>query len=229
MTTCNVVKKLALGVALSGLFAWQAGATIAYNFPGNLQGSQPDGTYTLGNEFQVTTPITVTALGAFDPNRAAFNSAVDVAIYSITLSGTSISSISLATPVAIFSGSQSVFDGSTAIQAIAPVTLGVGTYMVVANNYGIAGAFQDYNQYWQQPPGASQVSPNTIPGVTFTSVGYWNTGSGWNYDPVGNSTPRYGAGNFVVVPEAGGFALAGVALLGLVYVGRCYRQKLQLA
>ena len=38
--------------------------------------------------------------------------------------------------------------------------------------------------------------------------------------------PRYGAGNadFAPVPEAAGFALAGVGLLGLVYVGRCYRQ-----
>jgi len=85
---------------------------------------------------------------------------------------------------------------------------------------------------------ATTITANTFGGtVTYVPGGnYYNLFSGTpsfptTYDQVPNAGPigRYGAGTFAPVPEAAGFALAGVGLLGLVYVGRCYRQKLQLA
>jgi hypothetical protein len=251
MTTCNLMKKLVLGVALSGLFAWQASAIVAYTFPTSLPGTQPDGPYSLGNEFTVTTPIQVTALGAFDPNGASFGTVgVDVAIYSIILSGTSVTGGSLVTPVVNFSGTQTLLPGtSTAMQNITAVPLQAGTYMVVANNYGGSGALQDYNPAWAlgsypgspASSGVNGATANNAYGVTFVPGGGYfqpsgplsqSLGGGFGYDNYFSvAAPRYGAGNFdfTPVPEAAGFALAGIALLGLVYVGRCYRIKLQLA
>jgi hypothetical protein len=248
MTTCNVVKKLALGVALSGLFAWQASATMAYNYPSGLVGNQPDGPWSLGNVFTVNTPITVNALGAFEPVNGFSSQGVSVAIYSINLDGTALTGGSLVTSVADFTGTPTPLAGSTAVQNITPVTLQDGTYMVVANNYG-SGMSVDYNQFWQKT-GASLISANLGSAVTFSSNGYAETtrglggsiDNGWFYDPSGpginggygqpiDTTPRYAAGNFeytfTPVPEAAGFTLAGVGLLGLVYVGRCYRLKLK--
>jgi hypothetical protein len=252
MKTLTSVKKLALGLALGGLFAWQAGATLAYNFPTVLSGAQPDnGPFSLGNVFTVSAPIEVTALGAFDPGGASFGAVgVDVAIYSITLSGTSLTGGSLVTPVVTFSGTQTLLPGtSTAMTGITPVTLAAGTYMVVANNYGAAGALQDYNPAWANGTypgnpshtGVNGASANDAFGVTFLPGAGYNQNSGtltpslsgsWSYDDFfAGSAPRYAAGNFdfTPVPEAAGFALAAVALLGLVYVGRAYSQKLKLA
>jgi hypothetical protein len=252
MKKLTSVKKLALGLAIGGLFAWQAGATLAYNFPTTLPGAQPDnGPYSLGNEFTVTAPISVTALGAFDPAGASFGAVgVDVAIYSITLSGTAITGGSLVTPVVNFSGTQTLLPGtSTAMTDITPVTLGAGTYMVVANNYGAAGALQDYNPAWANgsypsspsSTGVNGASANNAYGVTFVPGGGYfqnssplnpSLGAGYGYDNLfAGSAPRYAAGNFdfTPVPEAAGFALAGIAMLGLVYIGRAYSQKLKVA
>ena len=57
----------------------------------------------------------------------------------------------------------------------------------------------------------------TLTGLTF---GNWGT-----------PEPTFGAGTFefTPVPEAAGFAVAGVALLGIVYIGRCYTQRRKLA
>jgi len=249
MKTFNVMKKLALGVALTGLFVWQAGAIVAYNYPSTLAAAQPDpGPYSLGDVFAVTTPISVTALGAFDPSGASFGPVgVEVAIYNIT---TGVVGGTLVTPVVSFSGTQSLLPStSTAMTAINPVTLGPGIYMVVANNYGAAGALQDYNPAWENgtyPGSPSHTGPNGASandayGVIFVpGGGYFQSssalgstlGGSWTFDNYyALSAPRYGAGNFdfTAVPEAASFALAAVALLGLVYVGRAYSQKLKLA
>ncbi len=147
MTTCNAVKKLALGVVLCGLFAWQASATLAYNFPGPTgagaaPGNQTDGPYTEGTVFTVnSSPVVVDALGVIDPGGVAFSSPVEVAIYSVVLDlrpRTIITDASLVSPVATFNpGLQTLSPGTeTAIQSISPVSLGVGTYMIVAENVG---------------------------------------------------------------------------------------------
>jgi hypothetical protein len=148
-----------------------------------------------------------------------------------------------------FSGSYIPLLGtSTAMQDITPVTLGAGTYMVVANNYGVGGALADYNPYYDLP--TSQISANSAYGVTFTANGYYlgNGNSlnniaypgdgplptsfigGWNASNVGQ-TPEFGAGNFefTAVPEPSSFAIAGVALLGLVCIGRCNLRRHKLA
>jgi hypothetical protein len=244
MKTLISVKKLALGLALGGLFAWQAGATVAYTTPPGLPGTQQDGPYTLADVFTPSSSIVVDALGAFTAN-GNFSGTVDVAIYAVTSLGGSVSG-SLISPVAAFNGS---YTPGTVFQSIAPVTLAANsTYMVVANNYGgVNGAAENYNPAWDPANGgiypSNPVHTGSNPlitanGLTFSQIGYYS-GSGalgstlnLNGDTFWTAGgPHYGAGNFdfTPVPEAAGFALAGVALLGLVYAGRVYSQKLKLA
>jgi hypothetical protein len=242
MKTLTSVKKLALGLAIGGLFAWQAGATLAYSIPVGQQGSQPDGPYALGDLFTISSGISVDALGAFTPN-GSFSSPVEVAIYSITMNGQSIGSSSLVTPVLTFDGS---YSPGVALQSLgSPVNLAAGTYMVVANNQGGGGGVVDYNPAWNSvnAPNPAHTGINSMTaasGINFSQNGYFtSTGplTGLfpttfgldNYWTAGG--PHYGAGNFdfTPVPEAAGFALAGIAMLGLVYVGRAYSQKLKVA
>ena len=264
MKTCNAVKKLALVMALSSLVLSGARgqSTIAYNYPAGILGNQPNGPWALGNEFSVTTPIQVTALGAFDPSDAAFgNGGVEVAIYSVALgataldpqSGTTAPILNSGTMVVgqvLFSGSYTPLPGtSTVMQNITPVTLELGTYIVVANNYGLGGALDDFNPYYDP----SLISANNDYGVTFTANGYYQgNGSppnslnyanvpgygtlltsftgGWNALNVGEP-PEFAAGNFEfsAVPEPSSLAIAGVALLGLVCVGRSNLRRHKLA
>ena len=81
MTTCNAVKKLALGVVLSGLFAWQANAVLVYTSTttlGNQGATGVNGPWALGLDFTVNTPGYVTQIGVFDSldNGVGFGSAV---------------------------------------------------------------------------------------------------------------------------------------------------------
>jgi hypothetical protein len=89
MTTCNAMKKLALGVAFSCLVAFQANAIIAYyDNPRGTYGNQGGGNYVLGLEFTVgSTPITVNTLGAFDNGQNGWASQITVAMYQVTLGG----------------------------------------------------------------------------------------------------------------------------------------------
>ena len=244
MKSLTSVKKLALVLAVGGLFAGQAGATLAYTTPTGLPGTQGDGPYTLGDVFTTSSAISVDALGAFTPS-GGFSGTVDVAIYAVTISGNSLVSSSLISPVVTFSGSSAP---GTVLQAITPFTLQANsTYMVVANNMGGSGASVDYNPAWDPAnggiynthPASTGINPLIAAGgLTFSQLGFFSANGPLtaslslgvdNYWTAGG--PHYGAGNFdfVPVPEAAGFALAGVALLGLVYVGRVYTQKLKLA
>lgn len=237
------MKKLALSVALTGMFVWQANAILAYTTPTGLAGTQQGGVYALGDVFTISSAITVDALGAFTPN-GIFSSPIDVAIYSVTMNGNSIQGSALVTPVVSFDGT---YAPGTALQTIANTVLGPGTYMVVANNYGVGGGAVDYNPAWDPANGASPGNPSdagsnplvAANGLTFSLTGYFTeTGTltggfptTFGADPFWTlGGPHYGAGNFdfVPVPEAAGFTMAGIALLGLVYVGRAYSQKLKL-
>lgn len=243
MKTLASVKKLALGLALGGLFAWQAGATVAYNNPTtvNVGNIQTPSAWVLGNEFNVNSTISVTAVGAFDYQANGFGgSDVQVAIYQLSdgiwnqVAGTFHDFTGTA-------GSQSYYVGSSAFNTLStPVDLGVGTYAVVAANIGTSvnpdwnwnlGAGGPGTTFQNTTTAISMTSPNFAFYQSGTSLG--PTLSGVSYGAWGAPNPTFGAGtfdfNFTPVPEAAGFALAGVALLGLVYVGRAYSQKLKVA
>jgi hypothetical protein len=243
MKTWNSVKVIG-GVAVATLLMGaQAQAIVAYNFPANLPGNQAAGPFSLGTVFDVNSPIAVGKLGAFDPGGAEFAGAgVQVGIYRVTLSGNNLSLGTLVTPVATFVGAQTLLqNSSTVMQDITRTTLGAGTYMVVANNYGVGGSLVNYNPYYDGgPSGPNAASANPAYGVTFTGTAFFNSSgslastiNGWSYDGTGQyytgtpEAPRYGAGNFdfTPVPEAATFGVAGVGLLGLVYIGRYVRVR----
>jgi hypothetical protein len=95
-----------------------------------------------------------------------------------------------------------------------------GIYAIVASGYGTAA----------NPYITGHTTFNALDGTVsaggLTKVGASLPGTFSSPTFDGN---MYGAGTFAVVPEATDFALAAVALLGLVYVGRLYSQKLKLA
>ena len=241
--------RILAGVAVAALLvAAQVQATIAYNFSSTLAGNQVDGPFSLGTVFNVTTPVNINELGAFDNGANGIGGVgIDVAIYQITLSGNNISSGSLVVNPVSFSGTaESLLAGtSTRVSSIPQVALGAGTYMVVANHYGPTGSERDYNPYFPTTSGPNLASANPAFGVTFAG-GYFNTsgslswgstlpaGNGWVYDTANYSgspsDPRYAAGNFdfTPVPEVAHFAMAGVGLLGLVYIGRYARLRRKL-
>ena len=240
MKTYSLMKKLALGLAVAGLMAHQAGAVTytAYNLPSGLAGNQsPGGPFSLGNLFTVNSPIQVTALGAFNPSGTFGSGGVSVAIYSVSIDGgNNITSSSVAVNAVNFSGAQAVAGGTqTSFSPVTPVTLADGTYLVVANNYGQTGAAINYNPVSDV---SNAMGADSGHGVVSSQAGYYSTSAnlnplGWSYDNPGTggatSPPRYGAGDFqynlVAVPETATFATASVALLGLVYVGRCGLRK----
>jgi len=247
MKTLNSLRLIG-GVAIVTLLAAsQASAVIAYNFGSGLVGNQQGGPFSLGTVFNVSAPVSIDKLGAFDSGGNGIGggaTGIDVAIYKVTIGGGNVlGSGSLVVPSYKFTGtSESLAPGtSTRVASISPITLGAGTYMVVANHYGAGGSEVDYNPYYPpgSPTGANATSANPAFGVTFGG-GYFNANSslswggtlagGWTYDSYYTgtpSTPRYAAGNFdfTPVPEVGQFAMAGVGLLGLVYVGRYARLR----
>lgn len=199
----------------------------------------------LGALFTVNSPIFVTQLGTFDNpanGSGTFGGTISVAIYSVTLSGNNITGGSLVvSPVSFLTGSAgTLLSGTdTRLKDIADVQLVSGTYMVVANHYGTAaGTEMPWNMYYEVTSpiipggGPPYASANTGGGLLGWPNGdyYMNSPASWGSSlPAGWTfvsdayTPRWTGGNFdfVPVPEAGAFAMAGVGLLGFVYVGRC--------
>jgi hypothetical protein len=254
MRTSNSLKIIG-GVAVAALLvAAQAQATIAYDFPTvNANQNYPSGSLSLGEIFTVNSSINVNQLAAYDNpanGSGIFGGPVSVAIYSVALSGQNITGGSLAVNPLTFSTANpgTLISGTTTReQALSsPVTLGAGTYMIVANNYGGAAGTENNWNRGIPPGGASSPWPsaNTGGGLVTYGANYYYvgnipmgaslpTGASWNYDAVSNPGntwhPRYMAGNFdfnlSVIPEVPQFAMVGVGLLGLVYIGRYARLR----
>jgi hypothetical protein len=234
MSISKSMKTLA-GVAVATLLvASQAQAIIAYSYPTTMVGNQSGGPYILGNEFVVNSPISVTAVGAFE-SGGSLGATVPVALYQ--LSGTTWNQVG--GTYESFSGTVGTLVGNNArFQNLAsPVTLNAGTYAIVAANYGAPGAMNWNNNV---SPVGGPITFNTGAGA-ITMAGpsvsaFWASGStlgptlsgvnegNWEYP-----NPTFAGAtfdfNFTPVPEVAHFALAGVGLLGLVYVGRYARLR----
>jgi hypothetical protein len=227
-------------IALSCLVSWQANAVIAYSTPttlnsGNLQSGGP---FILGNMFSVNSPINVTAIGAYDRSQNGFSGlGVQVAIYSLSGSTWSLVSGTLQS----FLGSQpgGSYVGDSSFKSITPVSLALGTYAIVAANYGTSG-----NQNWNANLGVGNTPrvefQNTSTAISMTgpNSAFYGSGatlpgtlSGLTSGSRGTPYPSFGAGNFdfTPVPEASEFAVIGVGVLGLLYLGRAYLLRFRLA
>jgi hypothetical protein len=213
---------------------------IAFNTPTTTVGNQPSGPNILGEVFTVNTPIQVTELGAFENSAqgGGFVAPVQVAIYNFN-------SQQLVSGIDTFSGNTPSTAGTLApnssfsFKPVNPVTLGPGTYMVVAAGYsGVGGPYEvNYNARYDGNGSSTRVTFNTGGGAI--SFGYAN---GNNYftttantgmqfpttvSGAGFANPRYAGPSFefTPVPEVAAFGAAGVGLLGLVYIARYARQR----
>lgn len=219
MKPFKTIKNLFVAAAMASALTWEASAIIAYQNAAGNYGNQPGGPYVLGLQFTVgAAPLNVVQLGAFDNNQDGWTTPVTVAIYdfnlqsivgsSVTFSGTSGASLGTL-------GS----DGGSRFLPVTPFTLTAGgVYMVVAAGYGGSGEL-NYNAQGLSNPYLTQ-DPAIIVGNN-----YYAGGSSLAFPASldGTPYPRYGAGTFeFAVPEASQFAMAGIGLLGLVYIGRAY-------
>jgi hypothetical protein len=249
MKTNNSVRIIGATVVTVLLAATQAQAIIAFNFP-NLDANQNYASaLSLGEIFTVNSSIYVNRLAAYDdPSNGlgTFGGPVSVAIYSISLSGNTINSGTLAVnPLTFQTGDAGTLlaGTTTTYKDISPVQLIPGTYMIVASGYS-GGGEANWNQGSTGGP-TGLLTANTGGGLVSYGQNYyatanltWNSslpnvpsGSSpnWVYDivsdPLDNFRPRYMAGNFdfTPVPEVATFGAAAVGLLGLVYAARHVR------
>ena len=219
MITKNLLKPV---TALAALFALSAQGVIVYNNPGNQIGNeQVPAPLTLGMDFQVN-PISggyVTAMGAFDNGLDGFASPITVGIFDVG------SGLPVAGTVVTLFGAEPLSGSSRMLTVGSPVFLGAGVYSVVASSYGNIGGFErNYNSVNVGSPGAPSFNNG---GGALTMLGHRESIAGGFSMPgssffSGGANPAFGAGtfDFTPVPEAEAFALAGVALLGIVYIGR---------
>jgi hypothetical protein len=231
MRTFNGIKKLTLAVVVSGLAAWQATAVIVYDNSGcigNVSLSGGPGPYAVGHDFTVITAGYVNAVGVFDAANNVgggfvgdgFVGTVQVAIYSVDPGGATGSLIP--GTLMSFTGTAGILTGSTRFLTIAPVLLSPGTYSIVAANLGGTTGDDLWSYFW---PGGAPPAFNSVGGGLAVGPSRYVASGSMVYPTLSSPTLGVGAGSFdfeFAVPEASEFALAGVGLLGLVYIGRCY-------
>jgi hypothetical protein len=252
MRTWNSLKIIGAVAVATLLATAPACAIVAYNFPGAgdpggaLAGNETvAGPLLLGNMFVVNNQISVTAVGAFvapNINDGLLGASVPVAIYA--LSGTTWSQVPNTSFT--FSPGTAPTIGSAAFQTISPVTLQPGTYAIVAANYGngSAGALSWDANYWalggsvgqhatfQTQSGAISVPAGNYAFINLDGLSTLPTTlptlipGNWGNDP---TVPAWAGGTFefdlTPVPEATAFGVAGVGVLGLVYIGRYARLR----
>ena len=164
-------------------------------------------------EFNVTSPVHVVGLGAFDSGLLSQlkgwdgSSGVTVGIFNRTTQSLVGSSV-------LFTGSNGTQVNGDAFLP-ASVTLPGGRYSVVASNicaYNDGGDPESHPARRTVPAGQSlsSAAEDHIGGSTFT---YPTNGDG-------GPTNRYDAGTFIVTPEPASFLLAGLGAVGLCVVAR---------
>jgi hypothetical protein len=199
-------------------------AIVAYNFPSTLAGNETsDGAVVVGNQFQVNSPISVTAVGAFNDvnNGNTFNGTIQVAIYDLS------TGLQVPFTSASFSGTSPGTQVGTAwFQDLgSPVTLNPGTYAIVGANYGnpaeplwwVGNPHTDTVTFQSASAAISMDAPtggvelgSTLP-ATYSPLVF-------KTDP----TPSYAGATFefTAVPEVANYGAVSAGLLGLVCIVR---------
>lgn len=192
------------------------GGDVAYNNPA-ITGNRAGGDVSLGMDFTVNTPGSVTAIGAFDSGQDGFSGTVYVAIYNA--SGTQVPGT-----LATFAGTSGTLFGGSQFLDIPDVSLGLGSYRIVA----FYSSTSDYYASTYLTPYDNN-HPWTFDGNPYLThnSSYYLNGSSLQYPTTWHNYPQpsFAAGtfSFAPVPEVGTFGAAAVGLLGLVYGARHFR------
>jgi hypothetical protein len=228
MKASKAALKIALVATVCFTLADSAKATIAYQNPTGTYGNATgDGRYNVGMDFTVGgAGIIVTSLGAFDNGQDGLAAPITVAIYRV-------SDQSMMTSVNFGAGNSGTLIGGSRFLDITDIILGAGTYRIVAGGYGgdISGRERLFTE---EIPNSITIPTDTGGGLIaypLSGGNYYSPFTGAIGFPTilsGSATvPGYAGGtfDFTPVPEASQFAVAGVGLLGLVYIGRCAWQR----
>lgn len=217
-----------VGVVLTLLAGSDLRGDVAFNYSGAGAGNMTLPLANVGSVFTVSpgNSILVTQLGAFDntADGQVFRGDVSVAIYTALSPSTRV-----VDPITFTSSDFGTLDTGTKSYfkpvAGGGVTLGPGSYFIAASNYG-----NDPSREQNYVGGG--LTFNNSSGAVSYNYNQYNTDvvsswgptapSTWNLDFGSVGTPTWTGGNFIFtpVPEPEHYAMAGLGLLGLVYVGR---------
>jgi hypothetical protein len=209
-------KKLFALAAVFMLIVWAAAAhadIIAYDVPAGTIGNQ-NWTGSLGMDFDVNTPIAVTAMGVYESGGSIINGGtLDVEIFNAT------TQLPVTSTLTSFTSTQgTLIGGSRFLNLPTAVTLPVGDYSIVA--FGYNGS---------NPNGNLGMTGNVLVGSTLNDGGgaisfvgsslYSAQGTGGIYPNIPDTGPdnRYYAGTFeyTSVPLPPTLLLLGSGLMGL--------------
>jgi hypothetical protein len=215
-------KKSFAMAAILMLVVWAAAAhadLVIYDFPAISPGTQAF-TGSLGMDFDVNSPITITALGVFNSGQAGITGTLSAEIFNVTglaVGGTLVS----------LTGTQgTLIDGSRFLGLLTPVTLPAGDYSIVSWGYSATDLDGNYT-----PP--TTILNDDGGAISFVGSGrYSATGTGGEFPTIIDSgaPDHYYAGTFEVasdppvVPLPSTALLLGTGLLGLVGLARRQRR-----
>lgn len=160
---------------------------------------------TLGMDFDVLSPISITALGAFDSDQDGIQSnGIQVAIYDRNTM-TAITGLS-----ALITGTLQPLVGNSRFEDIADVALGPGQYTIVSWGHG--------NPEPNGNAGGDPINAPTINDggglISFVGTGRWTATAGaWPTNIDGGPANRYDAGTFMFEAQGNGVPVPGVLLL----------------
>jgi hypothetical protein len=174
----------------------------AYAVPANTNGNQNYGG-SLGMDFSVERPVSITALGAFDSGGDGFSQPIRVQLWTRNESGTpdnfsDDTGLAVLADLTFSAGAPGTADGGSRFISLAtPLPLPVGTYSIVAWGYGdteMNGNAGGLTAPWTVNDGDGSIIPD--------GGGRFGAAGAWPGTVDGGPPNRYAAGTFKFIAGA---------------------------
>ena len=218
--TAYLAAAVAVGMATVNADGASA-ATFSHGILGGSIAGNQAWTGSLGSDFTVNAPISVTSLGVFDDNADGLSGSLSVAIFDLTDTTTALASATL-------SGSGDPLTGQFRFASIAPLTLGPGTYSLVA--WGFSATDQNGNENIGNIPLETDTGGGRISfvdsrfGTAIPSVSFPSSTTVGSAACAGNPETCFAAGSMefsaIPLPMALPLLAGGLGLLGFVGLRR---------